>query len=80
MTRLFFGAAALMVAVLMSDAAPAQPPYDRRPLWSWPLTSDPGWSYYQHPNTCMVWDGYRWLNMCWRSRTFVYPAWARFHR
>jgi len=86
MKRCFvLGAQALMVALLMSNAALAQPRGDIgvsgfawRPWWSWPLTSDPGWGY--HPNRCMVWDGYRWLNMCYRSRSFYSPAWARFHR
>jgi hypothetical protein len=66
MTKRRCGAAALMLALLISNAATAQP-------WG------PGWGYYQPPNRCMVWDGYRWLNMCWRSRTFVSPAWTRFH-
>jgi hypothetical protein len=67
MTKRLSGAAALMLALLISNAATAQP-------------SDPGWGYYQHPSRCTAWDGYRWLNMCWRSRTFVHPTWARFQR
>jgi hypothetical protein len=63
--RLSAAAAALMLALLVSNAAAAQP-------------LGIGLGYYQHP--CFVWDGYRWLNICWRPRTFVRPAWARFHR
>jgi len=66
MTKRFGGAVALMLA-LFWNAATAQP-------------SDPAWDYYQHASRCMAWDGYRWLNMCWRSRTFVHPTWARFQR
>jgi hypothetical protein len=77
MTQWFFGAAALMLAVLMSNAAAAQTRNDIAPV-SW--RGYPGWGYDQHPNRCMVWDGYQWLNMCWRSRTFVRPAWAGFYR
>ena len=85
MTRCFvLGAAALMLALLTSNAAPAQPRDDIsgfgwRPWWFWPLASAPCWGYYC-PNNCMVWDGYRWLNMCYRRPPFVRPAWARFHR
>lgn len=75
MTQRFFGAAALMLALLMSNAATAQT--RDAPV---PSSGHPWWSYYQPPNRCMVWDGYQWLNMCWRSRTFVRPAWARFNR
>ena len=71
MTQRFFGAAALMLALLMSNAAAAQTRND--------IASSAFVWGYQHPNRCMVWDGYQWLNMCWRSRTFVSPAWARFH-
>jgi hypothetical protein len=72
MTQRFFGPAALMLVLLMSNAAAAQT-WNNIPPASW-------WGYDQHPNRCMVWDGYQWLNMCWRSRTFVRPAWTRFHR
>ena len=75
MTRRLGGAAALMLALLMSNAAAAEP---RNNI----AASGFAWhrGYYQHPNPCIVWDGYRSLNMCWRSRTFVHPAWARFQR
>jgi len=66
MTKRLCGAAALMLA-LICNSATAQPP-------------DPAWGHYQHASRCMAWDGYRWLNMCWHSRTFVHPAWARFRR
>ena len=77
MTRRLFGAAALMLALLISNAAAAQTRNDIAPR---AFASYPWWGFYQDPNRCMVWDGYRWLNMCWRSRTFVSPAWTRFHR
>lgn len=68
--------AALMLAQLMSSAANAQTRNDiAASVFAWV----PSWRYYQRPNRCMVWDGYQWLNMCWRSRTFVSPAWTRFH-
>jgi hypothetical protein len=66
MTKRLCGAAALMLA-LICNASTAQ-------------SSNFGWGYYQHPNRCMVWDGYQWLNMCWRPRAFAYPAWARLQR
>jgi hypothetical protein len=72
MTQRSFRTAALMLALLMSNAATAQP----RNNIAW----YPWLGHYQHPNPCMVWDGYQWLNMCWRSRSFVFPAWARFRR
>jgi len=70
-------AAVLLVALLMSNAVSAQPRGDVgdwawRPRWGWPMAS----SAYR----CLAWDGYQWLNMCYRSRPFVYPAWARFQR
>jgi hypothetical protein len=74
MRQRFLGAAALMLGLLMSNAATAQPRNDIA-AYAWVP-----WGYYQHPNRCMVWDGYQWLNMCWRSRTFVHPAWSRFRR
>ena len=77
MTQRFFGPAALMLALLMSNAAAAQTRNDFAPGV---FAGYPWLGYYQHPDPCMVWDGYRWLNMCWRSRKFVFPAWARFHR
>ena len=77
MTQRFFGAAALMLALLISNAAAAQTRNDIAPVFS---RGYPWWGYYQDPNRCMVWDGYQWLNMCWHSRTFVSPAWTRFHR
>jgi len=68
---------AALVAFLMSNVASAQPRGDNgsltwRPWWGWPMASS--------PQGCLAWDGYRWLNMCYRSRTFVHPAWARFQR
>jgi hypothetical protein len=77
MTQRFFGAAAVMLALLTSNAAPAQTRNDIAPESS---PGYPWWGYYQPLNRCMVWDGYQWLNMCWRSRTIVRPPWARFHR
>jgi hypothetical protein len=78
MTQRLFGAAALILALLMSNAAAAQARNDTAAsAFAW----YPWWGYYyQQPNPCMVWDGYQWLNMCWRSRTFVRPPWARFRR
>ena len=77
MTHRFFGAAALMLALLMSNAVAAQTRNDKAAsAFAW----YPWWGYDQHPNRCMVWDGYQWLNMCWRSRAFVFPPWARFRR
>jgi len=76
MTRCFvLGAAALVAGLLLSNAASAHP----RDIRSFPLASDPGWGY-RHPNRCLVWDGYRWLNMCYRGRAYFSPAWVRFHR
>jgi hypothetical protein len=72
MTQRSFGAAALMLALLMSNVAGAQ-------TWN-NITSGYPWWGDQQSNRCMVWDGYQWLNMCWRARTFVRPAWTRFHR
>ena len=74
MAKRFSSAAALMLGLLMSSAVAAETPNSRAFAWY------PSWGYYQHPNPCIVWDGYRWLNMCWRSRTFVRPPWTRFHR
>jgi hypothetical protein len=71
MTQRFLGAAAVMLALLMSNAAAAQ----TRDDIAGSASTRYAWSYQR----CMVWDGYRWLNMCWRSRTFVRPAWTRFH-
>ena len=68
MTQRFLSTAGVMLALLMSNAAAAQT-----------RNNGPWWGY-QQPNRCMVWDGYQWLNMCWRSQTFVRPPWARFHR
>jgi hypothetical protein len=68
--------AALLLAVfLMSDVVSAQPlggvaDFAWRPRW--PVASG--------PHRCLAWDGYQWLNMCYRSRTFVHPAWGRFQR
>jgi hypothetical protein len=77
MTQRFFGAAILTLALLMSNAAAAQTRnHSAAGAFAW----YPWLGYHQHPNRCMAWDGYQWLNMCWRSRTFVSPAWARFHR
>ena len=77
MTQRLCGAAALMLALLISNAAAAQPRNDiAANAFAW----HPWSGYYQHADRCMIWDGYRWLNMCWRSRTFVHPAWARFQR
>ena len=77
MTQRLSGAATLILALLMSNPAGAQP---RNDIAASGFAWYPPWSYYQHPDRCMVWDGYQWLNMCWRSRTFVRPPWARFHR
>jgi len=66
-THRFLGATALMLALLTSNAAVAQTRNDV-PRWGYPQL-----------NRCMVWDGYQWLNMCWRARTFVSPEWTRFH-
>ena len=66
MTRRLGSAAALTLALLMSNAAEAKSKWHR--------------GYYQYPNQCIVFDGYQWLNMCWRSRAFDFPAWARFQR
>jgi hypothetical protein len=77
MTQRLFGAAALILALLISNVAAAQVRSDNAAsAFGW----YPGWDYYQNPNPCMAWDGYRWLNMCWRSRLIVSPAWTRFHR
>jgi hypothetical protein len=75
MTQRVGGAAALILTLLMSNAAAA-----RNGIAAGGFAWYPWWGYYQHPNPCVVWDGYRWLNMCWRSRTFVSPAWTRFQR
>ena len=76
MTQRVCGAAALVGALLVSNVASA-----RNDVAASGFGWYPGRGYYvQHPNPCVVWDGYRWLNMCWRSRTFVSPAWTRFQR
>ena len=75
MKRRILAATALMLTVLMSSAV-AQTRNDVPGAFAW----YPWWGYGQHPNPCMVWDGYQWLNMCWRSQTFVRPAWTRFRR
>lgn len=77
MTQRLCGAAALMLALLISNAAAAQ---SRNDIAASSFAWYSPWGYYQHPNHCIVWDGYRWLNLCWRSRTFVSPGWARFRR
>jgi hypothetical protein len=74
MTQRLLGAAAVTLALLMSNAAAAQSWNDIPGIAS----ARAPWGY-QRPNRCMAWDGYQWLNMCWRSRTFVSPAWTRFH-
>lgn len=74
MTSRFLSATALTSILLMSNAAAAQP---RNDMAASAFARFPGWGY-QHPNRCMVWDGYQWLDMCWRTRTFFTPAWARF--
>jgi hypothetical protein len=72
MTQRSFGAAALILALLMSNAAAAQ-------TWSnMTSISSRGWGY--DPSRCIVWDGYQYLNMCWRPRLVVTPPWARFLR
>ena len=64
------GTAALLVSLLISDLA-----------WA-----DGGWSQRRgspvvsNSYGCLAWDGYQWLNMCYRSRAFIFPAWARFLR
>ena len=75
MTRRILAATALMLTVLMSSAV-AQ---TRNDIAANVFAGHPWWGY-QHPNRCMVWDGYQWLNMCWRSRSIVRPAWTLFHR
>jgi hypothetical protein len=77
MTQRLCGAAALMLALFISNGAAAQ---SRNNIAANGFARYPEWDYYQQADRCIVWDGYRWLNMCWRSRTFVYPAWARFRR
>lgn len=75
MTRRLGGAATLMLALLMSNAAGAEPRNTAAgSAFAWHR------GHYQYPNPCIVWDGYQWLNMCWRSRAFAFPAWAHFHR
>jgi hypothetical protein len=66
MTQRYLSAAALMLVLLMSNAVAAQ------------TRNNALWWDYQQLNRCMAWDGYQWLNMCWRPRTFVGPAWTRF--
>ena len=73
MTQRFFGAAILTLALLMSNAAAAQ---TRNSIVASASAWVPWWGYH---NRCMVWDGYQWVNLCWRSRSFVQPAWTRFH-
>jgi len=77
MTQRSFGAAALMLSLLISNAAAAQ---TRSDVAAGAFAWYPWWGYYQQPSGCMAWDGYRWLNMCWRSRTFVSPPWSRLRR
>jgi hypothetical protein len=77
MTQRFSSAAALTLALLMSNAAPAQSREEVAARVFAPYPRE--WGHY-HPNRCTVWDGYQWLNMCWRSRSIVRPAWTRFHR
>jgi hypothetical protein len=63
------GTAALLVSLLISHVAWA----DGAGAWRrWPTTL--------RPNRCLAWDGYQLLNMCYRSPTFVFPAWAHFQR
>lgn len=64
------GTAALLVSLLISDLAWADGGLSRRRAW--PVASS--------PHGCLAWDGYQWLNMCYRSRTFVFPWWAHFQR
>jgi len=66
MTQRSLSAAALMLVLLMSNAAAAQ---------TWNVAP---WRGYRQPDRCMAWDGYQWLNMCWRPRTFITPPWSRF--
>jgi hypothetical protein len=77
MTQRFLSVLAVMLALLMSNAATAQARNDvAASVFAWV----PSRGHYQYLKRCVVWDGYQWLNMCWRSRTFVRPAWARFQR
>jgi hypothetical protein len=75
MTQRFLHATALTLALVVSNAAAAQ---TRADIATGAFARYPGWSYRQL-HRCMAWDGYQLLNMCWRSRTFVSPAWARLH-
>jgi len=74
MTRRLGGAATLMLALLMSNAAAAGTRNTAGSAFAWHR------AHYQYPNPCIVFDGYQWLNMCWRSRAFAFPAWSRFQR
>jgi len=63
------GTAALLVSLFISHVAWA----DGGGAWRrGPMTSG--------PHRCLAWDGYQLLNMCYRSRAFVFPTWARFQR
>jgi hypothetical protein len=84
MTKCSLLGAALIFGLLVSNAAPAQARDDTgltgwRPWWDWPLA----WNFrppYHHPNRCLVWDGYQWVNLCYRGRRYFSPTWMRFHR
>jgi hypothetical protein len=76
----FLGTTALVVGLLASSAASAQPRDDIDLTgFGWRVAPDPGWSD-RHRYRCWVWDGYRWVNMCYRGRAYVTPPWMRFHR
>jgi len=66
MTKHVCGAAALIFALIW-NAATVQ-------------AAGPDLAGYYQRSRCITWDGYRWLNMCWRSRNVVHPTWSRFHR
>jgi hypothetical protein len=76
MTQRLLSAPAVMLAMLMSNAAAAQTQND---IAASAFARYPSWGY-QFPNQCMVWDGYQWVDMCWRPRAFFQPAWSRFRR
>jgi hypothetical protein len=83
--RVILIAAAMTLALATSNAVRAQPrnvvgvndfAWDQWVIW--PLPSDPVGIHYYYG--CAAWDGYRWLNMCYRSPKFVRPAYAQLHR
>jgi hypothetical protein len=76
MRQRFLSAVAVMLIMVMSNAAAAQTRSDiAANAFAW----YPSWSY-QPPNRCIVWDGYQWVDLCWRPRAFFRPAWSLFRR